>query len=160
MRDEALLSFRQRASGYGAKALLRGKVNKGHTILTSTNARADGTASTDTPSFSDPAPQQGSGDEAYRYGNTRPLAVFGLALAASLGAVALVGGMWSSLDIATEQDRIAPPPNLKEVMVSTRAEGRELIATVREDLRTATEGDEQPTELARQEPARGEPSQK
>lgn len=73
-------------------------------------------------------------DGPYRYGNTRPLTVFLLALSAAVAAIALVYAAWVGLTDATESQRLAEPPDLKGVVARTGAEGRELIRDVREDL--------------------------
>ena len=73
------------------------------------------------------------GHDAYRYANTRPLAVFALALTAAVMAVAVVAAAWSGLAQATESERLADPPDLKSVVATTGAKGRELMQGVRDD---------------------------
>lgn len=53
---------------------------------------------------------------AYDYGRTRSGGVFALAGLAAGGALLLIWGAWSTLATATEQERIAQPPDLKHVV--------------------------------------------
>ena len=80
------------------------------------------------------------GHDAYRYANTRPLAVFALALTAAVMAVAVVAAAWSGLAQATESERLADPPDLKSVVETTGAKGRDLMQGVRDDLRDDEDG--------------------
>ena len=80
-------------------------------------------------------------DGAYRYGNTRPLTVFLLALIAALAAIAVVYGAWAGLNDATQSQRLAEPPDLKGVVAHV-SQSRELVHDLREDLgRKARETD-------------------
>ena len=60
----------------------------------------------------------------YRYKNSRPLPVFGLALLASLGALLLISGAYLFLTDATDDNIIPEPPNLKNTVtrVADKAE--------------------------------------
>lgn len=73
-------------------------------------------------------------DGPYRYGNTRPFTVFALALTAAAMAVVVVGATWSGLVDATESERLSDPPDLKRVVETTGAKGREFVRDVRDDL--------------------------
>ena len=92
------------------------------------------------PPHSDEISRGDDGHDAYRYANTRPLAVFALALTAAVMAVALVGAAWSGLAKATESERLADPPDLKSVVETTGAKGRYLMKGVRDDLRDDEDG--------------------
>ena len=83
----------------------------------------------------------------YRYGNTRPYTVFALALSAAIGAVALVGVAWSSLDTATERHDLATPPDLKGVVEKTGIKGRALIDDVRRDFSESAPPEAEYTEI-------------
>lgn len=84
----------------------------------------------------------------YRYGNTRPFTVFALALGAAIGAVAVVGAAWSSLDSATEKHQLATPPDLKSVVEKTGAKGRALIEGLWANIGDDTTASEDRAELA------------
>ncbi len=76
------------------------------------------------------------GDYDYRRISSR--SVFGLALLAAVGAVALLGGAWHTLETATEQEKIAEPPNLKQAVEKIEEKGKEL--TRRANQRGMKEG--------------------
>lgn len=67
-------------------------------------------------------------NEEHRYTNLRPAKVFGLAAIAAGCAIALVGGAWSALDSATENERVADPPDLKRVVDEIAESSSELVA--------------------------------
>ncbi|MGB3165438.1 MAG: hypothetical protein WBA68_01530 [Alteraurantiacibacter sp.] len=56
--------------------------------------------------------------DAYRYRNVRPLATFGFAALAALGALGLVAVAQGALVEATQDDVIADPPDLRKVLVA------------------------------------------
>jgi hypothetical protein len=61
----------------------------------------------------------------YRYKSSRPFSVFALAAVATVGVLGMTFGAYSALTEATEQERIAPPPNLKKVVPGAkRAAGK------------------------------------
>ena len=60
-----------------------------------------------------------AGDGTYDYSRTRA----GLAAGAAL---LLVWGAWSTLEGATQDQRIAPPPDLKSVVESVEAKGEQI----------------------------------
>lgn len=62
-------------------------------------------------SVNPPAPAQ-----AYSYDNSRPLSVFALADAATLGVFGLTWGAHAALKEAAAEQHIAPPPDLKKVV--------------------------------------------
>ncbi len=67
-----------------------------------------------------------AGDGNYDYGRTRAGGVFALAGLAAGAALLLVWGAWSTLEGATQDQRIAPPPDLKSVVESVEAKGEQL----------------------------------
>lgn len=69
-------------------------------------------------------PLVGGDASAYRYANSRPFAVFGLAIVAAIGASSMVWGAWSVLDHAESAEEIASPPDLKLVMEAIGERGR------------------------------------
>lgn len=73
-------------------------------------------------------------DDDYRYQATRPLTVFGLALGAAAGAVVLVGATWAGLEQASEERRLAPPPDLKGVVQSSADGSRALLDNVTNEI--------------------------
>lgn len=66
----------------------------------------------------------------YRYENTRPFKVFALAALAALAAVSLIWWAWTAINAAMLEDRIAEPPDLKNVVDNVVQGGRELGAAV------------------------------
>lgn len=52
----------------------------------------------------------------YRYRNSRPFKVFGLAMAAAIGVLLPVWGAFHFLQDSVEEERLAEPPNLKELV--------------------------------------------
>lgn len=69
----------------------------------------------------------------YRYRNSKPWSVLGLSIIASVIAVAVIAGAWSGLSSATEDDRIAAPPDLRKVVTKAGATGEKIV----DDAKTA-----------------------
>lgn len=92
--------------------------------------------------------QADSAITAHDYANSRPLLVFSLAALAAIGAVGAVYGTWSALDTATQEDKIAEPPNLKNVVATIGEESRDLAKDAKVRL---SKGQEDVERLARED---------
>ena len=80
------------------------------------------------PKISEAAPASpSSASQIYRYRNSRPWSVLGLSIMASVVAVAVIAGAWSGLTSATDQERIAPPPDLRKVVSKAEQTGEKIV---------------------------------
>lgn len=66
-------------------------------------------------------------NQLYRYRNSRPWSVLCLSLIASVIAVAVIAGAWAGLSSATDQKRIAPPPDLRKAVSKAEQTGEEIF---------------------------------
>ena len=69
---------------------------------------------------------QTGGDTIHNFSKSRAGGVFALAGLAAGAALLLVWGAWSTLEGATQDQRIAPPPDLKSVVESVEAKGEQI----------------------------------
>lgn len=87
------------------------------------------------PKISEAAPASpSSASQIYRYRNSRPRSVLGLSIIASIVAVVVIAGAWSGLSSATDQERIAPPPDLRKVVYKAEQTGEKIVNSAKTAL--------------------------